>query len=148
MPRTFAYGSNMDICQMKRRCPDSRLLGKGCLTGYRLAFTHFSSGWNGGTADAIPDPTNEVWGLVYELSKEDMDRLDRCEGCPDTYTRFPTSIKTEAEDITDVWVYAVAHKQCFVPPSPRYLKVIKDAAAKFQFPDRYRSYLDTIETKG
>ena len=29
----FAYGSNMDIAQMKRRCPEAELLGPAVLSG-------------------------------------------------------------------------------------------------------------------
>jgi gamma-glutamylcyclotransferase len=40
----FAYGSNLDVEQMKRRCPESKVLVPGCLRGYRLDFTWRSSG--------------------------------------------------------------------------------------------------------
>ena len=44
----FAYGSNLDLPQMKRRCPSSKLISKGSLSDYRLTFNRFSSGWDGG----------------------------------------------------------------------------------------------------
>ena len=33
-----AYGSNINIGQMQRRCPDAEVIGKSVLEGYRLLF--------------------------------------------------------------------------------------------------------------
>jgi len=132
---------------MRRRCPDSKLLEVGCLKGYRLDFTHYSSDWSGGVADIIVDPNNEVWGLIYKLSEEDIHRLDYYEGYPDIYTRFQTSIKTLTGSILDVWAYTVVRKNNFTPPTKAYMKIIKNATVEHQFPEAYRSYIDTIETR-
>ena len=56
----FAYGSNLDLPQMKRRCPSSKLISKGTLPGYRLTFNRFSSGWGGGVADVIQEQDSKV----------------------------------------------------------------------------------------
>ena len=50
----FAYGSNLDLLQMKRRCPLSKLISKGKLPDYRLTFNRYAEGWDGGVADVIP----------------------------------------------------------------------------------------------
>ena len=34
----LAYGSNLNVKQMKSRCPDARVLGIGEIEGYRLLF--------------------------------------------------------------------------------------------------------------
>lgn len=147
MPLCFAYGSNLSINQLRRRCLQSKPLEIGSLKGYRLDFTRYSSGWSGGVADIVVDPDNEVWGLIYELSAEDLHCLDDYEGYPDVYTRFQISIKTLTGSISDVWVYTVVRKNNFIPPTKAYMEMIKNAASEHQFPKTYRSYLDTIETK-
>ena len=76
----FAYGSNLDLPQMKNRCPESKLISKGSLSGYRLTFNRFSSGWGGGVADVIQEQDSKVWGLIFEISDTDLERLDRYEG--------------------------------------------------------------------
>lgn len=99
MPLYFAYGSNLDVEQMKRRCPESKVLVPGCLRGYRLDFTWHSSGWGGGVADVVLDPQKEVWGVVYELTMRDLELLDNYEGYPKVYTRFQTSIETSERTV-------------------------------------------------
>ena len=146
----FAYGSNLDLPQMKRRCPSSKLISKGSLSGYRLTFNIFSSGWGGGVADVIQDQGSKVWGLVFELSDTDLERLDRYEGYhkdwTSLYERWKTVIDTPNGQVSDVWVYTVVEKQKFVKPTPEYLQIIKDAAMKWNFPKAYLTlaYLDAL----
>jgi gamma-glutamylcyclotransferase (GGCT)/AIG2-like uncharacterized protein YtfP len=146
----FAYGSNLDLIQMKRRCPSSKLISKGSLSDYRLTFNRFSSGWGGGVADVIQAQGSKVWGLVFEISDTDLERLDRYEGYhkdeTSLYERWKTVIDTPNGQICDVWVYTVAEKQKFVKPTLEYLQIIKDAAKKWNFPKAYLmlAYLDAL----
>ena len=134
----FAYGSNLDLSQMKIRCPESRLISKGSLSGHSLTFNRFSSGWRGGVADVIQDQDSKVWGLVFEISDSDLERLDRYEGCykdqASLYERWKAVIDTPDGQVCDVWVYTVVEKQKFVQPTAEYLQIIRDAAARWNFP--------------
>lgn len=145
MPLYFAYGSNMDLALMKQRCPASELIDIGKLIGYRLDFTHYSSGWESGVADIVSDNEYEVWGLVYQLSKSDLDSLDRHEGYPDIYNRFKTVIITRNNIKANVWVYSVVTKGNF-KPTKAYLDIIKTSASIYQFPSNYIEYLNKIKT--
>ena len=146
MIKYFAYGSNLDLPQMKRRCPSSKLISKGSLPGYRLVFNKYSSGWGGGVADVVQAKGFEVWGLVFEISDTDLKRLDRYEGCykdqTSLYERWKAVINTPKGQISDVWVYTVVEKQKFVRPTPVYLQIIRDAAARWNFPQTYRRALE------
>ncbi|PQE12443.1 AIG2 family protein [Rutstroemia sp. NJR-2017a BVV2] len=70
----FAYGSNLHLAQMAKRCPESRYLGIGKLRNYRWQIN------TRGFANVINSPGEEVWGLCFLLSREDERRLDRNEG--------------------------------------------------------------------
>ena len=153
----FAYGSNLDLPQMKRRCPSSKLISKGSLSGYRLTFNRFSSGWGGGVADVIQEQDSKVWGLIFEISDTDLERLDRYEGYnkdrneslrgyhisnTNLYERWKAVIDTPNGQVCDVWVYTVVEKQKFVRPTPEYLQIIKDAAVRWDFPKVYQQTLE------
>jgi gamma-glutamylcyclotransferase (GGCT)/AIG2-like uncharacterized protein YtfP len=76
----FAYGSNLDGAQMRRRCPSARLVGAAILDGYRLGFAGRSASWGGAVATVVRDREGRVPGLVWAVSADDLERLDRCEG--------------------------------------------------------------------
>ena len=142
----FAYGSNLDLPQMKSRCPESKLISKGSLSGDRLTFNRFSSGWGGGVADVIQEQDSKVWGLIFEISDTDLERLDRYEGYhkdwTSLYERWQAIIETPNGLVSDVWVYTVVEKQKFVKPTIEYLQIIKDAAVRWDFPKVYQQTLE------
>ena len=158
----FAYGSNLDLAQMKIRCPSSELISKGSLSGYRLTFNRFSNGWGGGVADVIQDQDSKVWGLVFEISDSDLERLDRYEGYnkdrneslrdyhisnTNLYERWKAVIDAPDGQVSDVWVYTVVKKQEFVQPTLEYLQIIKNAAVRWNFPKAYQQTLELVSTR-
>ncbi|KAK4213459.1 hypothetical protein QBC37DRAFT_422929 [Rhypophila decipiens] len=72
----FAYGSNLSLTQMAKRCPASFFHGRAVLPDYKWQINQR------GFANIIPSPGNCVHGLVYWLSSssDDEARLDRSEG--------------------------------------------------------------------
>ena len=73
----FAYGSNMDPAQMRRRIPDARVVGRAVLKGWRIAERLY--------ADIEKSRGGRVYGVLYLLSAKEMRRLDIYEGYPRTY---------------------------------------------------------------
>ena len=77
MPLYFAYGANMDVEEMARRCPRSRPLGLAKLMRHRLAIMR--EGW----LTATRDPRGRVHGVLWDLALADIAALDRFEGLGD-----------------------------------------------------------------
>ena len=74
MPLMFAYGANMDIAAMARRCPRSKALGTARLMRHRLVATR--EGWLSVTRDAH----STVHGVLWDVALADVAALDRFEG--------------------------------------------------------------------
>ena len=74
MPLYFAYGSNMSVDGMARRCPGAKALGLARLERHRLAVMR--EGW----LTAARDPHAAVHGVLWDLALSDMPALDRYEG--------------------------------------------------------------------
>jgi gamma-glutamylcyclotransferase (GGCT)/AIG2-like uncharacterized protein YtfP len=129
---------------MKKRCPKSKSVGKGELKDYKLAFTAYSQGWNGGVADVVKEDGKEVWGLLYEITKSDLDSLDYYEGYPDKYTRSEKSIYFEDGKKYKAIVYEVKSRKEFIQPSKEYVTIILKAARNFNFPKKYIHYIIDI----
>jgi Gamma-glutamyl cyclotransferase, AIG2-like len=74
MPLYFAYGSNMSVQAMARRCPRSKPIGVARLERHRLAVMR--EGW----LTAARDPRSAVHGVLWDLALSDVPALDRYEG--------------------------------------------------------------------
>jgi hypothetical protein len=79
------------------------------------------------------------------VTDENLEELDRFEGYPYQYDRFIAQIDTPRGTL-DAWVYAAARKQPFVPPSRRYIGILKEAALRYGFPDAYVRMLEEVAT--
>jgi hypothetical protein len=73
MPLYFAYGSNMDVAAMTRRCPRAKPLGRARLARHQLAVMR--EGW----LTAARDPRSDVHGVLWEVAFADMGALDHYE---------------------------------------------------------------------
>src|SRR5271170_5781173 len=76
MPLYFAYGANMSVGAMARRCPRSNALGPARLARHRLAVMR--EGW----LTVARDPRSAVHGVLWDLALADVAALDRYEGLP------------------------------------------------------------------
>jgi hypothetical protein len=76
MPLYFAYGSNMSVAAMARRCPRSKAVSVARLERHRLAVMR--EGW----LTAVRDPRSAVHGVLWDLALSDAPALDRYEGLP------------------------------------------------------------------
>ena len=111
----FAYGSNLNHFQMKRRCKDSFFLKKYELKGYRL---NFRSKYR--VADIEKKSKSIIQGALFEISKSDEKKLDVYEDFPVLYKKlyFPYYNKK-------VMTYIMVNKTEFRYPTERYLNVVK-----------------------
>ena len=111
----FAYGSNLNIFQMKRRCKDSKFLKKIKLKNFRLTFRSKYR-----AADIEPKKNSIVPGALFEISKSDEKRLDLYEDYPLLYTKYYFTYYGKK-----VMTYTMVKKTKFTYPTERYLNVVK-----------------------
>ena len=111
----FAYGSNLNLFQMKRRCKDSVFLKKYELKGYRL---NFRSKYR--AADIEKSKNSVVPGALFEISKSDEKKLDVYEDYPILYKKLYFTYYNKT-----VMTYIMVNKTEFRYPTERYLNVVK-----------------------
>lgn len=130
MPLYFAYGANMDAAAMARRCPVSRLIGGGLLTGHRFIVMRE------GYASVVRDPRRAVWGVVWDLALDDIPALDRYEGVAGgLYTKATLPVRTEA-GIRRALIY-LGCSTAPGRPRPGYLEAVVAAGRAAQLPPTY-----------
>ncbi len=129
----FAYGSNLDVGQMRERCPSSRAGMRARLGGHRLAFTHLSRRWGGGAADVLPHAGGSVWGGLYQLDAAELAHLDRFEG---GYERLEIRVEGNGAAPLRAVTYTVRAKALY-PPTPEYLERILRSGTEWGLPESY-----------
>ena len=132
----FAYGSNLDQAQMKRRCPRARLLGKAVLPMHKLTFGGHSRMWGGAVATVKRDRNCSVDGLLYEMPKADLDRLDGFEGCPGSYLRVRRVVYDDRERARRPLLYIQRQAIREGMPSAKYFMVLVEAYDKLGYDRR------------
>ena len=111
----FAYGSNLNHFQMKRRCKDSVFLKKINLSNFKLTFRSKYR-----AADIEPKKNSFVPGALFEISKSDEKKLDVYEDYPALYKKYYFTYYSKK-----VMTYTMTKKTLFAYPTERYLNVIK-----------------------
>ena len=111
----FAYGSNLNIFQMQRRCKDSQFLKKIKLKDFRLTFRSRYR-----AADIEPKKNSKVPGALFEISKSDEKKLDLYEDYPILYKKYYFTYYGKK-----VMTYTMVKKTKFTYPTERYLNVVK-----------------------
>ena len=111
----FAYGSNLHHLQMKRRCPNCRFIKKIILHNYSLTFRS-----KYGAADIEKKMGKKVYGALYLISKIAEKKLDVYEEYPTLYKKMFFKYGNKK-----VMTYIMLKKTKLVPPTTRYLNVIK-----------------------
>ena len=111
----FAYGSNLNHFQMKRRCKDSIYLKKINLKDFKLTFRSKYR-----AADIEFKKNSIVPGGLFEISKSDEKKLD-------VYEEFPTLYKKHYFYYygKKVMTYIMVKKTVFKFPTERYLKIVQ-----------------------
>ena len=123
----FAYGSNLNHFQMKRRCKDSIFIKKINLKGYAL---NFRSKYR--AADIEKKNNSIVPGGLYEISKSDEKKLDIYEDYPILYKKMYFTYYNNT-----VMTYIMPKKTTFRYPTERYLSVIKQGYRDCKLDQKY-----------
>ncbi len=133
----FAYGSNMDVKQLKERIGDSfEILGPAVLKDYALKFNKISVK-RGGCANIEPAKGEEVWGILFKLNEEQIRKLDVFEGAPYHYRRVNVKVQTKKGENLEAVTYVACEefKREGLRPSEDYLKHL--LSAKEMLPESY-----------
>jgi gamma-glutamylcyclotransferase (GGCT)/AIG2-like uncharacterized protein YtfP len=120
MPLYFAYGANMDMDGMSRRCPSSKPLGLARLPRHRWIIS------GDGYANVVRDPRREVQGMLWDLALSDVPTLDRFEDVPRLYRKVLQPVISD-KGIRRALVY-VGRSGEPGRPRPGYLDLVISAA--------------------
>ena len=135
----IAYGSNLNLPQMRVRCPNARIIGTSVIDGYQLLFKGSKTG---SYLTIEPKEGGKVPVVVWEVTESDEKELDRYEGYPTFYYK-----KTMTLDVKEIRTGKIRRKEAFVyimheerklgSPSRYYIRTCLDGYRAFGFDERY-----------
>lgn len=142
----IAYGSNLNIAQMRVRCPQARIIGTAEIKNYELLF-------KGSLTGSYLTIEKKVGGIVpvavWETTEADEAALDRYEGFPNFYYKaemeLPVKdIKTGKVKNQNCYVYIMHEDRKIGVPSEYYVRTCLEGYRAFGFDEKYLS--DAINT--
>ena len=131
----IAYGSNLNISQMRWRCPEARIIGTSEMKDHRLLFRGSRSG-SYLTVEEAEGYTVPV--AVWEVNGTDEAALDRYEGYPTFYYKkeltLPVKgIRSGKVRNRRVFVYIMHEDRPVGVPSGMYMRVCAEGYRDFGF---------------
>lgn len=129
----IAYGSNLNIQQMKHRCPDAKPVETSWIYGYQLLFRGSKTG---SYLTIEKAEKSKVPIAVWKVSESDECRLDLYEGYPNFY------YKTEMEVIVNrrkikAFVYIMHEDRPLGRPTVSYIRTCIEGYRNFGFDCKY-----------
>ncbi len=132
----LAYGSNLSVEQMLHRCPRAVYVGTGEIRGYRPLFRGSLTG-SYLTIEKRRNRTVPV--VIWKVSAEDEEALDRYEGYPHLYRK--EEMRVEVRSLVDgtpagtvtAFVYIMDEDRPLGWPTDYYLQVCGEGYRRFGF---------------
>lgn len=131
----IAYGSNLNIRQMRMRCPSARIIGTSNLKGYELLFKGSKTG---SYLTVEKKSGGSVPVAVWEVTADDEKALDRYEGFPTPYYKKELTlpikgIRTGRMRKHQVFVYIMHEERSIGIPSIYYVQTCLEGYDDFGF---------------
>jgi hypothetical protein len=143
----FAYASNMNRQQIETRVQRAQLRWMVArLDGYALQFNKRSMVDQSGKANIVPDGSGVVWGILFELSEEEFQRLARFEGGYSRKTIEAASLEPTASLSAETFVAKPDGSDLL--PTSQYLQMILEGAREHELPVDYQAQLAGTQTLG
>lgn len=140
----LAYGSNLNVQQMKHRCSDAKPIGTAWIHSYQLLF----KGSKTGSYLAIEKAEkSKVPVAVWEVSETDECRLDLYEGCPTFYYKNEMEVTVNRRKIK-AFVYIMHEERPLGIPSSHYVRTCVQGYRDFGFNLKYLRLAFDISERG
>ncbi|RGE66622.1 gamma-glutamylcyclotransferase family protein [Anaerotruncus colihominis] len=117
-----AYGRNLNILQMKQRCPTAKLCGTGTVENYQL---QFKGRPQSAFATISPKEGSSVPVAVWELQPRDERALDRYEGYPSHYFKQDIPVQLDGKEVVGM-AYIMDLEMDHGLPSLAYYQTVQE----------------------
>lgn len=138
----IAYGSNLNLEQMARRCPTAETVSRTHLHNYRLMFR----GKNTAVATVEKQEGSKVPVLIWRLQPGDERSLDAYEGYPHLYRKEMIRISVNGRRVSAMVYIMNEASHPYDTPSRSYFETIRQGYEDSGFDPGFlrRGVLDSV----
>lgn len=142
----FAYGSNMSLARIQKRCPSAKVICVAVMRNHELCFDKPSSDGSA-KANVRKQKGANVYGVIYAIHNQDIPNLDIAEGEGVHYQRKQHRFVTAFGTIIKAQVYvAMKVTKDTIHPYTWYMQHITKGAAENNLPGVYQDMLKSVKT--
>ena len=146
----IAYGSNLNVRQMKFRCPGAKVVGTSVIKDYQL---RYKGSKTGSYLTIEKKKGGMVPVAVWEVTADDEKRLDAYEGYPNFYykTDMQLTVKshiTGRKKKLDAFVYIMHEERKLGIPSYAYVRTCVQGYRDFGFDLKHLRLAFDISERG
>ena len=143
----LAYGSNMNRGIFESRRGIRPIQAQPALIeNYRLCFNLAIGPGERGVANLEAEAGARTWGVLYLITVEQSEHLDRTEGVPrGAYRRIPVRAIVDGSERIEAFTYQSDRISLGRKPSARYLGLLIEGAVQHGLPPGYLRYLRSFE---
>lgn len=129
-----AYGSNLNIEQMRRRCPTAEIFDTAFLNNHRLLYKGSKTG---AYLTVEKAKGHKVPIAIWKVSEYDEARLDRYEGYPDFYYKATVHMHPKNGRDYDAFIYIMHEDRQIAIPALYYVETCLQGYEDFGFDSAY-----------
>ncbi|MDH6232230.1 gamma-glutamylcyclotransferase [Mesorhizobium soli] len=142
----FAYGTLLGERHMRESYPSAKATGVAFYDQHELGFWRYADAASGGCT-IVHNPDGILFGVLYELSREDMARLLEVGGLAAWYEARELDVTRVTGGRTRVVTLRVeGNRGPWVPPVD-YAALVTNGAREAALPQEYIAKLDSIVEK-
>ena len=126
----LAYGSNLNLKDMQKRCPNTKKIGSSILENYRLVYKGYQNNYSYLTIEK--QYNSNVFVGVFDLSSSDIESLDYYEGYPHLYKKLYLPFTLNNKEYNGL-IYQINNNIGYNLPSKDYIKTCMEGYNDFDF---------------
>ena len=132
----IAYGSNLNVAEMRQRCPDAQILGTGSLQDWSL---QCKGAWHRAYLTIAEERGSTVPVVIWQVSEADEAVLDDYEDYPALYYKRDMDVpcrdsETGLASTVTAFVYIMVDAYPLAVPTEEYMDTCREGYARFGFP--------------
>ena len=144
----FGYGSNMSEAYMRQYTPSLKYVMNAQLPNFEIQFRKYSNNMGGGISSIIEKPGGMVYGVMYYITKKEMDELDILEDVPlGIYKRETFQVLGEDGKWYEADLYRVTEPKGPYKPAKKYLDIMISGATEHNINKKWLKKLKLMRAK-